>query len=222
MDVGGAVPGAHTYLNNGDGTFKHADFVYGSDGGFALPTAVAVGDMDGDGCPDVITVEALGEVRIFKGNCDGTVQGFPNVMTVGAGEAPVSVALADMNGDGRMDVITGGGFFGVGAGEGEEASDLVTVLLGDGKGNLSLAKVYRTEPSLFGLAVADLNGDGKPEVIAASQDTDTASVLLNDGQGGLNSPTGGYVGYILAGQQGAVNAPYSNFLVQDLNGDSQT
>ena len=63
--------------------------------------------MDGDGCPDVITVEALGEVRIFKGNCDGTVQGFPNVMTVGAGEAPVSVALADMNGDGRMDVITG-------------------------------------------------------------------------------------------------------------------
>lgn len=221
MDVGGAVPGAHTYLNNGDGTFKHADFVYGSDGGFVLPTAVAVGDMDGDGCPDVITVEALGEVRIFKGNCDGTVQGFPNVMTVGAGEAPVSVALADMNGDGRMDVITGGGFFGVGAGEGEEASDLVTVLLGDGKGNLSLAKVYRTEPSLFGLAVADLNGDGKPEVIAASQDTDTASVLLNDGQGGLNSPTGGYVGYILAGQQGAVNAPYSNFLVQDLNGDGK-
>ena len=91
----------------------------------------------------------------------------------------------------------------------KKRANSVTVLLGDGKGNLSLAKVYRTEPSLFGLAVADLNGDGKPEVIAASQDTDTASVLLNDGQGGLNSPTGGYVGYILAGQQGAVNAPYS-------------
>jgi hypothetical protein len=221
MDEGQSVAGAHTYLNNGDGTFKHADFFFESAGGTVVPTAVAVGDMDGDGCPDAVTVEALGLVRIFKGNCDGTMQGFPNLTTVGAGEAPVSVALADMNGDGKLDVITGGGFFGVGAGLGEEASDLVTVLLGDGKGNLSLAKVYRTEPSIYGLAVADLNGDGKPEVIAASQDTDTAVVLLNDGQGGLNGPTGGYVGYIVAGQQGAVNAPYSNFLVQDLNGDGK-
>jgi subtilisin family serine protease len=221
IDEGLAVPGAHTYLNNGDGTFKHADYFFESDSSVVVPTAVAVGDMDGDGCPDTVTVEALGLVRIFKGNCDGTVQGLPNLTTIGAGEAPISVALADMNGDGKLDVITGGGFFGVGAGEGEEASDLVTVLVGDGKGDLAVAKVYRTEPTLVGLAVTDLNGDGKPDVVAASQATDTALVLMNEGQGVLNGPTGGYVGYILAGQQGAVNAPYSNFLVQDLNGDGK-
>lgn len=220
IDEGPWVPGAHTYLNNGDGTFKHAEYFFEADG-TVVPTAVAIGDMDGDGCADTVTVEALGLVRIFKGNCDGTVQGFPKVTTVGAGEAPISVALADMNGDGKLDVITGGGFFGVGGGEGEEASDLVTVLLGDGKGDLSVAKVYRTEPTLVGLAVTDLNGDGKPDVVVASQATDTSLVLLNEGQGVLNGPTGGYVGYILAGQQGAVNAPYSNFLVQDLNGDGK-
>jgi hypothetical protein len=220
IDAGG-LPGAHTYINRGDGTFKHAEFFFEADGNFILPTAVAVGDMDGDGCPDVVTVEGLGLVRIFKGNCDGSVQSISTAVPVGAGEAPVSVALADMNGDGKLDVITGGAFFGVGAGEGEEATNLVTVLLGDGKGNLATAKVYRAEPSLYGLAVADLNGDGKPEVVAASQDADKAVVMLNDGHGGLDGPQGAYVGYITAGQQGAVNAPYSNFLVQDLNGDGK-
>jgi hypothetical protein len=220
VDSGGVVAGAHSYLNVGDGTFKHADSIF-ENGAFFTVTSVAVADLDGDGCADAVTVEALGIVRVFKGTCDGGFQGFPNVLSVGAGEAPVSVALADMNGDGKLDVITGGGFFGVGPGFGEEASNLVTVLLGDGKGNFLPPKVYRTEPSLFGLAVADLNGDGKPEVIVASQATDTALVLLNDGQGNLNGPTGGYVGYITAGQGGASNAPYSSFLVQDLNGDGK-
>src|ERR1700752_1724340 len=95
----------------------------------------------------------------------------------------------------------------------EEASNLVTVLLGDGKGNLSPPRVYRAEPSLYGLAIADMNGDGKPEVIAASQDIDTAIVLLNDGHGNLDGPSGSYVGYVTAGRQGASNAPYSNFMI---------
>jgi subtilisin family serine protease len=222
IDEGGVVPGAHSYLSLGDGTFKHADYFSVSDpGAGSFITNVAAGDLDGDGCADAVTVEALGLVRVFKGTCDGGFWGFPNVVTLGAGEAPVSVAVADMNGDGNLDVVTGGGFFGVGAGVGEEASNLVTVLFGDGKGNLASPKVYRTAPSVFGLAVVDLNGDGKPEVISASQDTDKISVLLNDGQGNLDGPTGGYVGYITEGQQGAVNAPYSNFIVEDLNGDGK-
>jgi subtilisin family serine protease len=221
----GAVGGAHSYINNGDGTFKHASFFLPNEFDI-LVTSVAVGDVDGDGCPDALTVEALGLIRVFKGSCDGnfaqisTLPVSSNPPIFGAGEAPVSIALADMNGDGNLDVITGGGYFGVDD-LGEEATDLVTVLLGDGKGNFSLPKVYRTEPSIYGLALADLNGDGKPEVIAASQDTDKTIVLLNDGQGNLDGPTGGYVGYITAGQSGSVNTPQSNFLVQDLNGDGK-
>jgi subtilisin family serine protease len=221
IDQGAVVPGAHSYLSIGDGTFKHTDYFSESDGGFIFITNLAAADLDGDGCVDAVTVEALGLVRVFKGTCDGGFIGFPNVVTLGGGEAAASIAIADMNGDGNLDVVTAGALFGVPPGSGEEASNLVTVLLGDGKGNLAPPKVYRNEPSMFGLALADLNGDGKPEVIVVSQDTDTATVLLNDGQGNLDGPTGAYVGYITAGQQGAVNSPYSNFLVQDLNGDGK-
>jgi Subtilase family/FG-GAP-like repeat len=221
VDDGTLVAGAHSYINNGDGTFKHSSFFFESAPPI-LVTSVAVADVNGDGCPDAVTVEALGLARVFNGSCDGSFQTFPNVLTLGAGEAPVSVALADINGDGNADIVTGGGYFGVGD-YGEEATNLVTVLLGDGKGNFSLPSVYRTEPNLYGLAVADLNGDGKPEVIVASQSTDTAIVLLNDGQGNLNGPTGSYVGYITAqgDQLDSVNAPYGGFMVQDLNGDGK-
>ncbi len=222
VDEGGVVPGAHSYLSVGDGTFKHADYFFESDGGLIVVTNVAVADVDGDGCADAVTVEGLGLARVFRGTCDGSFQGFPNVLTLGAGEASVGVALADMNGDGKLDLITAGGYFGVDPGLGEEASNLITVLAGDGKGNFASPKVFRSEPSNYGFAVADVNGDGKLDIVAASQDTDTASVLLNDGQGNLNAPNGAYVGYFAGGQQqGAVNATLGNFFVQDFNGDGK-
>src|SRR4029077_1657548 len=201
IDEGGVVPGAHSYLGRGDGTFKHAEFFFES-GDFTFVSNVAVGDMDEDGCMDAVTVEAEALVRIFKGTCDGNFVGFPNVNTVGGGDAAVAIAIADMNGDGHLDVVTTGGFFGVDPIFGQEASNLVTVLKGDGHGNLSAPKVFRNEPTSFGLAIADLNGDGKLDVITASQDTDKAAVFLNDGTGGFAGPYGGYVGYIKNGQGG--------------------
>ena len=211
--------GGHTYLNNGDGTFKHADYFVEADPVF--PTDLAIADMDGDGCPDIVTVEMGGTASIFHGTCDGNVQGFPNVKGLGAGEAPISVRIADMNGDTKLDIVAGGGAFGIDPLFGEEASNLVTVLLGDGTGNFATPQVYRAEPALVGLALVDLNGDNKPEVIAASQTTDTAIILLNNGQGKLDGPSGHYAGYLTEGQFGASNAPFSSFLVQDLNGDGK-
>ena len=213
------MAGGHTYVNNGDGTFKHADYFLEADPIF--PTDLALADMDGDACADVVTVEIGGTAEIFKGTCDGNVQGFPNVKGLGAGEAAISVRIADMNGDGKLDIVASGGAFGVDRIFGEEASNLVTVLLGDGSGNFATPQVYRAEPSLVGLALVDLNGDGKPDVIAASQDTDTALVMMNNGQGKLDGPTGHYVGYLTEGQFGASNAPFTSFFVQDLNGDGK-
>ena len=118
IDQGAVVPGAHSYLGRGDGTFKHAEFFFETSSPPLGPTDdvtnVAVGDMDEDGCPDVVTVEAFPLVRIFKGNCDGSFVGFPNVNTFGSGDAGVAIGLADLDGDGHLDVVTTGGFFGVG------------------------------------------------------------------------------------------------------------
>jgi hypothetical protein len=220
VDEGGVVPGAHSYLGRGDGTFKHGGYFFES-GGFSFVSNVALGDMDEDGCVDAVTVEAAALVRIFKGTCDGNFVGFPNVTTVGGGDAGVAIAIADMDGDGHLDVVTAGGFFGVDPIFGQEATNLVTVLKGDGHGNLQLPKVFRNEPTSFGLALADLNGDGKPDVITASQDADKAAVFLNDGTGAFAGPYGGYVGYIQNGQGGTINAPFTDFYFRDINGDGK-
>jgi hypothetical protein len=205
--------GAHSFLSQGDGTFK--------DLGSFGDIAVALGDMDEDGCLDAVTVGPVGLVSIAKGFCDGT---FNTVGTfeIGAGEELASVALADMNGDGHLDVVAAGAFFGPGGVFGQEATNLVTVLHGDGHGSLGLPHIYRSEPSMFGLALADLNGDGHPDVIVASLDTDTASVFLNDGHGGLPGPAGEYIGYQdSAGSFGALNAPSTDFFVRDIDGDGK-
>jgi len=221
VDEGGVVPGAHSYLGRGDGTFKHGEYFFES-GGFSFVSNVAAGDMDEDGCVDAVTVEALALVRVFRGTCDGNFVEFPNVNTVGEGDAGVAIALADMDGDGHLDVITAGGFFGVDPILGQEGSNLITMLKGDGHGNLQIPKVFRNEPTSFGLALADLNGDGKLDVITASQDADKASVFLNDGTGGFAGPYGGYVGYITNGQGGTTNAPFTSFDFTDINGDSKS
>ncbi|MGB9069908.1 MAG: FG-GAP-like repeat-containing protein [Candidatus Acidiferrales bacterium] len=221
IDEGQVSPGAYSYLNRGDGTFKMSQPIFPS-GGDTFVTGIAGGDLNEDGCLDVVTTEAYGVVRVFDGNCDGTFTGFPNVLTQGAGDAGVSIQIADMDGDGHLDVVTGGGYFGVDPIYGWEASNLVSVLKGDGKGNLSPPKVFRGEPSMYGLAIADLNDDGHPDVVAASMDTDTALTFINDGTGSFPGPWGGYVGYIINNGGGTINAPYSDPFVQDIDGDGKT
>lgn len=206
--------GGFTYLSRGDGTFKRVGFFNGA---FSL----ALGDMDEDGCIDVVTAVHEGTVTISKGSCDGSFSEFPGFFRIGAGEQVANLAVADMNGDGHLDVVASGAFFGHGGAFGAEATNLITVLPGDGHGSLGLAHVYRSEPSMFGLAVADLNGDSHPDVIAASQDTDTTGVFLNDGHGVLPAPAGEYIGYLDGGTFGALNAPFSDFFVQDIDGDGK-
>jgi subtilisin family serine protease len=220
-DEGGVVPGAHVYVAEGDGTFKESQYVLEDEAGVLDVLNVAAGDMDGDGCPDVVASTDAGIVFIFKGNCDGTFSGFPNVVEVGAGDTGAGLALVDVNGDGHLDVITSGITLDVGP-FGPDTGDSVAVLLGDGKGGLSPGRIFRGEPGMFNLAVGDVNGDGKPDVLTSNQDNDTMSVYLNDGKGGFGDPTGNYIGFISNGvTTGAINAAYDSPLVQDVNGDGK-
>jgi hypothetical protein len=208
--------GVHSFLSLGNGTFKDAQFVQGD-------IAVALGDMDEDGCLDAVSVNPIGLVSIAKGFCDGTFSTV-GVFDIAVGDQPASVALADMNGDGHLDVVTAGAFFGSGGPFGQEATNLISVLPGNGKGSLAPPRLYRSEPSMFGLALADLNGDGHPDVIVASQDSDKASVFLNDGHGVLPGPTGEYIGYgdgAGAAFSGTLNAPFTDFFVRDIDGDGK-
>ncbi|MBI2682046.1 MAG: VCBS repeat-containing protein [Acidobacteriales bacterium] len=209
--------GTWIYLNTGDGKFKpfrqliwsYADFVQ---------LSVDTGDVDGDGCPDAISQDSYTVVNTFLGDCAGD---FVRSPTSAHGDTVWTTKLADVNGDGHLDAVGSSFVLAPGSGYGTNSGALLSVMLGDGQGKFSRARVFRGEGGSFGLAVADLNHDGKVDVITANQNNDSASIFLNDGQGGFGSPQGNYIGYVVGGGSGYINAPSTTLAVADMNGDGK-
>jgi uncharacterized protein (TIGR03437 family) len=100
----------------------------------------------------------------------------------------VSVELADFNGDGKLDAVVGdGGDFPLGSGGG------VSILPGKGDGTFGAAASYSSgQFPVLQVHAADLNGDGKPDVVAAVANPDGqgggVQVFLNKGDGTLRAP----------------------------------
>jgi hypothetical protein len=179
-------------LGNGDGTFKTA-VTYDSGGGAAL--SVAVGDVNGDGKPDLVVTNQqnslgnneTGVVGVLLGNGDGT---FRTAVTYGSGgNGPFSVAVADVNGDGKLDLLVANQRLSTSFGQ----PGGVGVLLGNGDGTFKTAVAHGSGGNdAVSIAVADVNGDGKPDVLVAnncstlsdcSNSTGSVGVLLGNGDG---------------------------------------
>lgn len=160
-------------LGNGDGTFTQKTNVVMSGGA----EAVAVGDLNRDGIPDLAVVNGVSNtVTILLGKGDGT---FTQVKAQPAtGIEPLSVAIGDFNGDGIADLAVSNqnnGFPNLGT---------ITVLLGNGKGGFKpTAASPQTGSIPETVAVADFNGDGKPDLVTANAGSNTISVLLGQGKG---------------------------------------
>ena len=89
-----------------------------------------------------------------------------------AGDGPVSVAVADLDGDTVPDLVTA-----------NQNSDNVSVLRGNGDGTFQTAVVYAAGDGPFSVAVADLDGDTFPDLVTANFNSDDVSVLLGIGDG---------------------------------------
>jgi hypothetical protein len=165
-------------LGNGDGTFQTA-VSYAA--GARAASSVAIGDLNGDGYPDLVLGDM--DVTVMIGNGDGTFE--PPVNYSSDGSGAISVAIGDVNGDGRPDLVAANPCYSHACNDGAAG-----VLLGNGDGTFQQPVSYLSGGRLAGsVAVSDVNGDGRLDLIVVNEakcwcakelPTGTAGVLLNE------------------------------------------
>lgn len=191
-------------LGNGDGTFQPVHTYYP---GSTYPSSIAIADVNGDGKPDLVVANQVdptyfsqeGVVSVFLGNGDGTFQ--PSVNYDSGSRAAMSVAVGDVNGDRKLDLLV--------ANVGQ-----VAVLLGNGDGTFAAARLYESGGYYnASIAIADLNHDSKLDLVVTTgaQGTNAVSVLLGNGDGTFQSP----VTY----DSGGLNP--QSVAIADVNGDGR-
>jgi len=190
------------------------------DSGGDIVYSVAVADVNGDGKPDLVVANLCakssnsncahglvnGSVGVLLGNGDGTFR--PAVTYSSTGLQALSVAVADVNGDGKPDLIVANRY----ACANTCPDGTVVVRIGNGDGTFQSAVAYDSGGGgTWSVAVKDVNGDGKLDVVVANNDSNSVAVLLGRGDGTFEPP----VSYSSGGTQ-----PFS-VAVADVNGDGK-
>jgi len=190
--------GVLVFLGKGDGTFQ-APVDYASPAG-----GIFVGDFNGDGKPDILVDSSAGNsssTSVFLGNGDGTFQTpitttYPGLWNV--------VAVGDLNGDHRLDLLVDLFF--------DAAPTEIAVMLGNGDGTFQQPSNQFTPTVSSNPTLADVNGDGKLDLLI--QLFPFMQVYLGNGDGTFSvGRTYSYNSVSLA--------PSQNILVGDFNGDGK-
>jgi hypothetical protein len=156
-------------LGNGAGGFSAAPGSPVEVGG--APSSVVATDLNGDGRPDLAVANSLegGRVSVLLGNGANGFSAAPGSPVRVAG-SPLSVTTADLNADSKVDLVV------------PAYKNVITILLGAGSGRFAPAPgspiAVGSEPSV---AVAEFNGDGKPDLAVA--DSKKVSILPGNGDG---------------------------------------
>ena len=154
----------------------------GSDQALSNGVGVSVGDVNGDGFPDLLFIDRINtateinhtvNVRLNDGR--GT---FGSAQAVEVGVSPTSLALGDMDNDGDLDLVVGAGI---------QNTSAINIALNDGKGTFGSPQSY----SIFGhaphnLVLGDINSDGYLDVVASYGPYDPTAAFINDREGSVS------------------------------------
>ncbi|RZK61373.1 MAG: VCBS repeat-containing protein, partial [Hymenobacter sp.] len=173
------------------------------------PYGLAVGDVNGDGRPDLVTINSVSYmVAVLPGSTTspGTFGGPATYASGGNTGNALSVALGDVNGDGRLDVV---------ATNTDNGTVSVLLNLATAPGTFGPATVYSTGNSTGPRVVAlgDVNGDGRLDIATASFNAGSLSILLN------SASTPGTFGAPVIYSTGGSGT--SGVALGDLNGDGR-
>jgi hypothetical protein len=144
-----------------------------------VPVSIAVADVNGDGKPDLIVADNsagnLSPITVLTNNGNGgfAFSPVPNLFMGGSW-----VTAADVNGDGKMDLVCI---------TGTATTGQVIVLTNNGTGGFARSGNYPVGPSPYAVVAADVNGDGWVDLITCNQGNNTLTVLTNNGSGSFGS-----------------------------------
>ena len=188
-------------LNIGNGTFL-SQTPYTTGGG-SSPRSVAVVDVNGDNKPDIVVANNNNNVGVLFNIGNGTFLS-QTTYTTGGGSAPRSVAVADVNGDNKPDIVVA-----------NSGTANVGVLFNIGNGTFLPQTTFTTGggSSPRSVAVVDVNGDNKPDIVVANNVNSTVGVLFNIGNGTFLPQT--------IYSTGAASTPIA-VAVGDVNNDNKT
>ncbi len=169
------------------------------------PGGLSVADVNGDGKPDLVVLDGgdgtsvnMGGIYVLVNNGDGTFQQKGHYLLA----SPDSVAIADVNGDGKPDLVAG--LYG-------NPSGTIAVLLGNGDGTFQSASSTPTSAGVISVMVGDFNRDGNPDVAAVligNGSSNSIAIFLGNGKGGFT-----------AGSPFSAGGDAVNLVTGDFNGD---
>ena len=186
-------PSISILLGNGDGKFQ-PPVLTDTSAGVSSNYSIASGDFDGDGKIDIAllslsTDQTTGLIRIYRSNGDATLtqvgSAFSSGGTAAGGTGGMSLAVADINGDGKLDVVAANVCQPLDSNCGYGS---LSAFIGNGDGTFQIGP-SQTVPdgNFYSLLLADINGDGKLDAIATN--LTGVAVFPGKGDGSFLAPT---------------------------------